>query len=54
MDTDTIIGIILLVASLSSVICLVVWSKLRIDKIAENGYENTRQMAKSLSKKGNQ
>ncbi|MFI4911770.1 MAG: hypothetical protein ACIAQZ_08915 [Sedimentisphaeraceae bacterium JB056] len=54
MEADILIGIIVLLAALTGVVTLTVWSKSRIERIAAQGYGSGRQTAKSLNKKDNQ
>lgn len=46
MESDAILGLALLGVSLAILVALVVWSRLRIDRIAKRGYRSARQILK--------
>ncbi len=49
MDTDVIIGCVLLVGSLGLLTILVFVSRRRIDRIARRGYRSARTIVKELN-----
>ena len=52
MHMDVIIGLALLVISLSTIICLVVWSCRTIEQIANSGGNSLREIKKELENNG--
>ena len=48
MEIDAIIGIVLLVGSVSAITVLTLWSRKRIDKIAEKKSSSAREIMQEL------
>ena len=48
MDVNTIVGCVLLAASLLLLLVLVWFSRRRIDRIAKRGYRSAREIVKDL------
>jgi len=49
MERDAIVGVAVLVGALGLLVALVVWSRLRIGRIARNGYRSAREIEKDLN-----
>ena len=52
MDQDTILGCILIVAGLSAVVYLTLWSRRTINRIADKGERSGREIVKDLQDGG--
>ena len=52
MELDAIIGIIVILAALTGIVILVVWSRQRIERIAARGYGSGREAVKNLDREG--
>lgn len=50
MNTEIIIGIIVVTLSLSITTAITVWACKSIDRLAENGYKTARETLKDLSR----
>ncbi|MBN1125514.1 MAG: hypothetical protein JXA82_10935 [Sedimentisphaerales bacterium] len=49
MDTDQILGCILVAASLTAIVTLTLWARRTIHRIAANGYRTARQTLKGFN-----
>ena len=49
MDTDQLVGCILVVVSLTTIVLLTLWARRTIHRIAANGYRTARQTLKGLN-----
>ncbi len=49
MDSDTIIGVIVLAVALSMLVGLTVWSRRRINAISQQGYRSARHILRTSS-----
>ena len=47
MDSDTIIGVIVLAVALTMLIVLTVWSRRRINTISQQGYRSARHILRT-------
>lgn len=47
MDSDTIIGVIVLAVALSTLVGLTVWSRRRINTISQQGYRSARHILRT-------
>ena len=52
MDTEVIIGCIIIAFALIAITFLTLWSRRTIDRIARNGYRTARQTLKELKGDG--
>ncbi len=46
MDTDTIIGLVVIAAALGAILILMLWSRRSINHIASNGYGTARKIVR--------
>jgi hypothetical protein len=47
MDSDTIIGVIVLVVALAMLVGLTLWSRRRINEISQQGYRSARHILRT-------
>jgi len=47
MDTDTVLGVLIIVGALLAIVLLVLWSRRTIDRIAKRGFGSAREITRA-------